>query len=128
MSDPAKWLRELSEPWKSGEKVKSAIDRAAKLSGLSYWRAFDIWYAKARHIQPYEIEQIANAIQAKNERDARNELCELKTRLALLESRLVQGDQNFHSSSIAAARDMVRQLSDIGRPMAGRRRRMASWP
>jgi hypothetical protein len=126
MSNPAKWLRELSEPWKDGEKVKSAIDRASKLASLSYWRAFDIWYDKARQVEPYEIEQIANAIQAKNERDARNELHDLKTRLLRLESRLAQGDPDFHSPSIAAARDMVRQLGGVGGPVAGRRGCIAS--
>jgi hypothetical protein len=126
MSDPAKWLRELSEPWKDGEKVKSAIDRAAKLSGLTYWRAFDIWYRKARQIEGYEIEQIAAAIERKNERDGRNELQALKTQLARLEARLNAGDANFHSPSIAHAREMVRQLSDMGRPMAGRRSCVAS--
>ena len=91
MSDPAKWLRELSEPWSDGEKVKTAIDRAAKLTGLSYWRAFDIWYDKARQIADFEVEQIAAAIEAKNERDARNELRDLKARIARMESVLAQG-------------------------------------
>lgn len=126
MSDPAKWLRELSEPWESGEYVKTAIARAAKLSRLPYWRAFDIWYGKARQIEAHEIGQIADAIQAKNEREARNELHDLRTRLARLESRLAQGDENFHSPSIAHAREMVRQLGDLGRSMAGRRGCVAS--
>lgn len=110
MSEPAKWLRELSEPWASGEKVKTVIGRAAKLSGLSYWRTFDIWYGKARQIEGYEIGQIANAIQAKNERDGRNELRELKARLLRLESLLASGDSHFHSPSIDHARELVRHL------------------
>ena len=121
MSDPAKWLRELSEPWKDGEKVKSAIDRASRLAGLTYWRAFDIWYRKARQIETYEIEQIACALERKNERDGRSELQALKNQLAMLESRLNAGDANFHSPSIAAARELVRQLGDLSRPVVGRR-------
>lgn len=120
MSDPAKWLRELSEPWPSGELVKSAIDRAAKLSRLGYWRAFDIWYGKARKVEAYEIEQIANAIEAKNEKDGRNELRELKARLARIESLLASGDSHFHSPSIDHARELVRQLGGSGRPVAGK--------
>lgn len=121
MSDPAKWLRELSEPWTDGEKVKTAIDRAAKLAGLNYWRAFDLWYAKARKIEPFEVEQIAKAIEAKNERDTRNELRDLKARISRMESILAKGDSHFHSPSIAHAREMVRELRDMARPMVGRR-------
>jgi lipoate-protein ligase A len=101
--------------------VKTAIDRAAKLSGLSYWRAFDVWYGKARQIADFEIEQIAKAIEVKNERDARNELRDLKARIARMESLLAQGDAHFHSPSIAHAREMVRQLRELARPLVGRR-------
>lgn len=121
MSDPAKWLRELSEPWSDGEKIKTAIDRAAKLTGLNYWRAFDIWYGKARRIEGFEIEQIAKAIEAKNEKDARNELRDLKARITRMEALLASGDSHFHSPSIAHAREMVRQLRELARPMVGRR-------
>lgn len=121
MSDPGKWLRELSEPWSDGEKVKTAIDRSAKLSGLTYWRAFDIWYGKARQVADFEIEQIAAAIEQKNEKDARNELRDLKARIARMESLLAQGDANFYSPSISHAREMVRQLRDMARPLVGRR-------
>jgi len=121
LSDPAKWLRELSEPWGDGENVKSAIDRAAKLAGLKYWRAFDIWYRKARRVEGFEIEQIAAAIEAKNEKDARNELRDLKARITRMESLLAQGDTHFHSPSISHAREMVRQLRDMARPLVGRR-------
>lgn len=118
MSDPANWLRELSEPRAAGEPVKVAIDRAAKLAGLTYWRAFDIWYRKARQVEAYEIEQIANAIEAKNEREGRNELRELKARLLRLESLLASGDSHFHSPSIDHARELVRQLGGPYRPLA----------
>lgn len=121
MSEQSKWLRELSEPWSDGEKVKSAIERAAKLAELPYWRAFDIWYGKEKQIQPFEIEQIAKAIQAKNERDARNEFRDLKARIAKMEARFMAGDQEFYSPSIGHARDLARQLRSMGRPLVGRR-------
>ena len=120
MSDAAKWLRELSEPWASGEKVKTAIDRAAKLSGLSYWRASDIWYDKARKIESYEIDQIADALKEKNERDARHELQELKARITRMESRLLSGDAEFYSPSIDHAREMASQLRGMGRAVVRR--------
>ena len=109
MSDAATMLRELSEPWGSGEYVKSAIDRAARLASLTYWRAFDIWYRKARRVEPHEIEQIAEALRIKNEKAARNELHDLKLRLARLEASLSQGDADFHRPSIDFAREAVRR-------------------
>jgi hypothetical protein len=116
----AKMLREMSEPRPSGEYKKSTIERVAKMAGLGYWRAFDLWYAKARRVEPFEIEQIAAAMQAKNERDAANELRELKSRLLRLESRLASGDANFHSPTIDFAREHLRQLGSGDRALAGK--------
>jgi hypothetical protein len=94
--EAAQMLRELSEPWASGERVKRVIERTAKAVGLGYWRASDIWYGKARRIEPREIEQIEQALRGKNERAARNELQELKTRLAILEARICAGDADLY--------------------------------
>lgn len=46
--DAAEALQELSRPWPDGDNTKSAIARVARIVGLPYWRAFDIWYRKAR--------------------------------------------------------------------------------
>lgn len=116
----AKMLRELSEPIPSGEYVKTTIDRVGKLSKLDYWRTFDLWYSKARKVEPYELEKITDAIELKNERDAANELRDLKARLMRLESALNAGDSNFHSPTIAHARELVRRLGGVGRPLDGR--------
>jgi hypothetical protein len=113
-------LRDLSEPWNSGEKVKSALDRTARMAKLSYWRAFDIWYRKARRVEDYEIAQIAEAIRIKNERAAKNELHDLKLRLARLEASLSAGDADFHSPAIDYARENLRQPGGKGRSLAGR--------
>ena len=121
MGSPSEWLRELSEPWADGEYVKTAIDRAAKLTKLSYWRAFDIWYRKGIPPRADEIEKIANAIKAKNERDAANEIHNLKLRITRIEALFATGDAHFHSPSIDAARDMARQLRDMARPMVRNR-------
>src|SRR5580698_10027820 len=71
-------LRELSLPRPAGEFVKIAIDRAARLARLQYWRAFDLWYKKARTVEEYELDQIREALRIKNEKAARNELHEVK--------------------------------------------------
>ena len=120
MSDAALMLRELSEPWASGERMKTVIDRTSRLARLTYWRTYDIWYGKARRIEPHEIAQIAEALRIKTERAARNEFHELKVRLAKLEARLLSGDADFHSPSTDYARDVLRQHSGQDRAVAGR--------
>lgn len=97
---PEEALRELAEPWPSGSYVKEAIGRAARASGLSYTRCSDIWYSKARRIEHVEITMLADAVAKKREREARNEFQELRTRLAKLEARLVQVDEDFHRPTI----------------------------
>ena len=118
MSDASAMLRELSEPWGSGERVKTAIDRAARLARLTYWRTWDIWYRKARRVETYEIEQIKEALRIKNEKAARNELHDLKTRLAILEARLNSGDAEFYRADIDGLRA---QSSGMGRSNPSRR-------
>ena len=107
---PAQMLRALSDP---GARTKVAIDQAARRSGLHYWRAFDIWYGKARRIEPHEIENIKQALDAKNEReraderDTRNELQALKSRIARLEARLAAEDEDVHRARPGLARDAL---------------------
>lgn len=108
MSEAALMLRELSYPWEPGEKIKTVIDRTSRMCRLSYWRTFDIWYRKARRVEDYEIAQIAEALRIKNERAAKNELHDLKLRLARLEASL-QGDPDFHRPTIDFARDAMRK-------------------
>lgn len=122
MTDAAAMLRELSEPWGSGEYVKNAIERAGKLASLSYWRAFDIWYRKARRVEQFEIDQISEALRLKQEKAAKNELHDLKLRLAKLEAQLSSSmDPDFHRPSIDFARDQMRDLGGMGRPVARKR-------
>ena len=97
-------LKELAEPFTRGDKIKAMIARAARRAGLSYWRAFDLWYAKARRVEPYETAAIESALDSKRKEEARNEFRELKVRLARLESRLVQTDEDFHRVDIHALR------------------------
>lgn len=97
---PHEALRELSEPWPSGERVNLAIARAARLSGLAYWRASNIWYRKAHRVEPHEITAISDALQRKRELDDRNEIANIKLRIARLESRLNQTDEEFYRPTI----------------------------
>lgn len=106
----ADMLWELSLPWGDGERKKSVIDRTSKLCRLEYWRTWDLWYRKARRIEAHEMQQIAEALLIKKEKAARNELNELKVRLARLEATLNAGDAAFHGPAVDFARDMLRQL------------------
>src|SRR5690242_1594515 len=119
MSDASLMLRELSYPWAPGEYVKSAIGRAAALASLQYWRAFDIWYRKARRVEDYEIAQIAEALRIKNEKAARNELHQAKLILARLEARLNSGDADFYRADIDGLREATARM---GRSHSARRR------
>lgn len=56
-------LKALSGPRALGESTKDAIRRAASRADLSYWRAFDIWYRKARRLDLGERDAIAKAVE-----------------------------------------------------------------
>ena len=88
-------LKELSQPWAEGDKLKRKVERAARAAGLHYWRAWDIWYGKARRIDAHEAAQINEALRLKREKAVANEYHDLRARLAKLESTLVlQGNPN----------------------------------
>ena len=117
MSDAATMLFELSRPWGDGERIKTVIDRTARLCRLSYWRTFDIWYRKARRVEDYEIAQIAEALRIKNETMARNEFHELKLRLARLEAALESRGSDRNSAEINFSRELVRATGRQGRAL-----------
>lgn len=118
MADAALMLRELSLPWMAGERMKGILQRTSRLCHLTYWRTSDIWYRKARKIEPYEVVQIAEALRLKRESAAKNELHELKFRLAKLESLLASKDPDFFSPDIDFYREHMREPGDMDRTMA----------
>lgn len=116
-----KALKELAEPRPGGDRTKQAIDRAARRAGLSYWRTFDLWYGKARRIEPFEIDAITDALQRKRKEATRNELHELRTRLARLESLLAQTDPDFHRPTIDRLRESAGGFGGMDRSLVGRK-------
>lgn len=116
MTDLTLSLRALAEPRSADEYVKDAITRAAKRAGLEYWRAFDIWYGKARQVRDFEITAVLAALEKKQREAARNEFAELKSRLALLESRIAQIDPDFDRKAPDPAGGHVRGLGVVARP------------
>jgi len=103
-------LHELSGPSERGDKIKRAIELAAKRARLSYWRTFDLWYGKARRVESFEVAAINEALDKKRKEAARNELAELRTRITRLESLLRQIDPDFHGPSIDFSRDQLRKM------------------
>ena len=103
--DIARALQELSAPHGRDEKMVAIIERSARLAGLSYSRAYEIWYRRARRIEHAEVVRIKEALRQKTRLDARNELHELRLRLARLESVLAISDADFHRETI----DLMRQ-------------------
>lgn len=108
-------LRALAEPRPHGEKLSAAITRVARLCAFEYWRTFDLWYGKTRRVEETERQAVAAALARKQKDAARNEFHELKTRLAILESRLNQIDPDFHRPTIDQAREQMRRLGAVDR-------------
>ncbi len=107
--DVARALKELSEPRSRDEKMTTIIERTARLAGLSYSRCYEIYYGRARRIEHAEMLRIQSALEQKNRKDARNELSELRLRLARLESILVLSDAEFHRETIDQTRAQLRR-------------------
>jgi hypothetical protein len=120
VAEASQLLQELAAPQDRGETMKEILTRTARAAKLAYWRTYDLWYEKARRVEPTEVEQIRDAIRIKNERAAKNELHDLKLRLARLEASLSAGDADFHSPAIDYARENLRQPGGKNRSMAGR--------
>jgi hypothetical protein len=100
-------FRYLAEPFGRDDKISVIISRAARRVSFGYWRAYEIWYGRAK-LTVEERDAITAAASAKRKEEARNEYQELKTRLARLESLLVQTDAEFHRETISALRGAVR--------------------
>lgn len=80
-------LRRLGARVSDDEPVKTRIARAARSAGLSYWRAFDLWYRKARQIGAAELEAI-RAATARRSREEPNEIVAIAKDMEALAQRL----------------------------------------
>lgn len=110
--EAAAGLRALA-PRREGDREKTRIDRAALATGFSYWRAFDIWYRKARVIRAEEIDAI-RAAKATRHQERANELASVAADFEALAERVAR---------LAAGPD--RTVADRMRILAVRTRRLA---
>jgi hypothetical protein len=106
--DPSKALRELSEPRSREEKIDTIIARCARLAGLKYSRCYEIFYGRARRIEPEEIARISEALEQKNRGDMRNEISAIRLRLAKLEALLNTTDADVHRPAIDLVKPHMR--------------------
>lgn len=104
-------LRAVAGP---GGSVKERISRAARRTGLAYWRVFDLWYGKARRIDPHEIETVRSKQEQEEalRADTDELLAQVLARVAALEAALADQRASAASGQGAAA---VRQGGVVDR-------------
>jgi hypothetical protein len=98
-------LREIAGPRLAGDPIKAVIDRLSRQTGLGYSRTYEIWYGRVPRLDPREQLQIAEALEKKRRSVARNELAELRARMARLETLLASTDPDFHCETLTALRN-----------------------
>lgn len=101
-------LKQLSQPHERGEKIEGIIARSARLAGLKYSRCYEIWYGRARRIEPDEIARIGEALKHKQAMETRNELQKLRLQLERIESRLVLSGAEYDRASAGPPRGALR--------------------
>lgn len=112
--EAASGLRRLAEPIPAGDRIKAQIARAARKAGLTYSRAFEIWYGRARRIDAHELDAIRNA-QVKRGQERTDEIACIA--------------QEFEQLAERAAKVMAlsdRRGADAFRRVAERARRLAA--
>lgn len=112
--EAASGLRRLAEPIPAGDRIKAQIARAARKAGLTYSRAFEIWYGRARRIDAHELDAIRNA-QVKRGQERTDEIAAIAA--------------DFEAIAVRAAAVLegkARLEADAFRALAGRARRLAN--
>jgi hypothetical protein len=59
-------LKTIAGPRRAEDRTKHQVGRVADLVGISYWRAFDLWYLKAHRLAESERASIMKAMEAAN--------------------------------------------------------------
>ena len=105
-------LRRLAEPYPAGDRVKAAIQRAAKRAGLPTQRAENLWYGEARLVRAEEMDAIRQADEARQakENHAREQAQQLGALFAAVANRLCETDADGNRDDIAALVKAARAL------------------
>ncbi len=102
-------VRQLADPATAGYCVKAAINSAFHRLHKFNWtynRVRDVWYARVKvSITADELTQLKRAARlAQEEKEAADDVAQLRARLARLESILLASDEAFHSETLSALR------------------------
>lgn len=83
-------MRRLAEPAPAGAHIETLIRDAGRRAGLTFSRAKSVWYREARAIRAEEMDALRRAARKQDEAESglRQELRDLRSRLARLEARL----------------------------------------
>lgn len=113
-------LRRIAEPRPVGDRIKPAIERAAKRAGLPTQRVENLWYGEARVVRAEEMDAIRRADEARQnkEREAREQAASLGELFAGIAERLRSQDPDFHRNDIAALVDAAGVLGAPHRALA----------
>ena len=105
-------LRRIAEPCPVGDRVKAAIMRAARRSGLPVSRVEHLWYGEAKLVRAEEMDAIrrADVARQKQEDSTREQVKSLGSLFAGIAAHLLETDPEFHGESIAALVDAARAL------------------
>lgn len=105
-------LRRLAEPYPAGDRVKAAIQRAAKRAGLPIQRTENLWYGEARLVRAEEMDAIRQADEARlaKEENAREQAQQLGALFASVAARLWETDADGNRDDIAALVKAARAL------------------
>lgn len=110
-------LKELAAPVQIGDRVKRQIERASRLSGLNYWRVFDIWYGKVWRIDVREADKIIAAVKLKRAGEVTNDMRELRLQLTRLEAKQALVDSDLDRQSLDESSNRIRSMGrGYGRP------------
>jgi len=104
----------IAGPLDIGGKIKEALYRVARVTGLPERRVRGIWNLEARAIRAEEMDALRRAASGKAKI---NELEALAARLAAVETRLAAVDPNFaleDRTALRRATDRVRRLDRGG--------------
>lgn len=108
-------LKTIAGSRRADESVKAVLHRLSRdlnLKDWSYGRIRAVWYSDPRvKVRAAEMEQLrAVANRRVEDKEAANELAELRNRIARLEMLLERVDPAFHREAIASLRDQRRAL------------------
>jgi len=112
-------IEEIAGPQVVGGKIKAALDRVARKTGLSHRRVRGLWNGEARAILAGEMDALRRVARKREEAAARDELSELRARMSRLETILAASLPDMAREEIDRLRPLV--VGEDGGPRAAHR-------